>query len=64
MIHYPIPPHKQRAYASSCLSLSCFSIAEQIAGECLSIPIFPQINIADVECICEQFKSIDFHLGD
>jgi dTDP-4-amino-4,6-dideoxygalactose transaminase len=64
MIHYPIPPHNQRAYAPSCLSLSCFSLAEQIAEECLSIPIYPQMNIGDVEYICEQFKNIDFHLGD
>ncbi len=44
LIHYPIPPHLQRAYADLGLAEGDFPIAEQLAGEVLSIPIGPQMT--------------------
>ena len=39
--HYPEPPHLSRAYASLGYPAGAFPVAEAIARECLSLPIFP-----------------------
>jgi dTDP-4-amino-4,6-dideoxygalactose transaminase len=49
LIHYPIPPHKQRAY-SAWNSLS-FPITEKIHAEVLSLPISPVITNEEVKTI-------------
>lgn len=46
LIHYPIPPHLQQAYSSAGFVLGQFPIAEQIANQCLSLPIGPHHNEA------------------
>lgn len=43
MIHYPIPPHKQKAFVKS--GLNGFPITEKIHKEVISIPISPIITI-------------------
>ncbi len=49
MIHYPIPPHKQKAY--SMMNNLSFPIAEQIAEKCLSLPINPFILKKEIKYI-------------
>lgn len=44
MIHYPIPPHLQPAYAELNYKQGDFLIAECIAKEVLSLPIGPQMT--------------------
>lgn len=44
LIHYPIPPHQQKAYAAD-ISLP---LAEQLAAEVLSLPIGPHLSHPDV----------------
>ena len=39
LIHYPIPPHLQAAYADLGCFVGAFPIAERIHRECLSLPI-------------------------
>lgn len=54
LIHYPIPPHRQEAYASLGLSASAFPVANRLAAEVLSLPLGPQmtqVQIAAVEKI-------------
>ncbi len=46
-IHYPIPPHMQPAYVS--MHHYQLPIAEQIAKQCLSLPIYPFMNETCVE---------------
>lgn len=41
LIHYPIPPHLQEAYASLGLSNGSLPIAERLAQQVLSLPISP-----------------------
>lgn len=54
LIHYPIPPHKQRAYESmNDLSLP---IAERLAHEVLSLPIGPHLSRESVEYISSCIK--------
>jgi len=49
LIHYPIPPHKQKAY-KEWNSLS-FPITEQIHNEILSIPISPVLTTKEIQKI-------------
>jgi dTDP-4-amino-4,6-dideoxygalactose transaminase len=44
LIHYPIPPHFQKAYASGVMTFSPQSLAETMANEVLSLPIGPQLS--------------------
>lgn len=41
LVHYPIPPHRQRAYAELGLGHGSFPIAERLADTVLSLPIGP-----------------------
>ena len=43
LIHYPIPPHKQQAYAVAGYPADAFPLASQLAGEVLSLPMGPQL---------------------
>ncbi len=51
MIHYPIPPHKQKAF-SNWNNLS-FPITEKIHNEVLSLPISPVLTMEEVDFIIE-----------
>lgn len=51
LIHYPIPPHQQRAY-EEWKTLS-FPISEQLHREVLSIPLHPALAADDLEYIVE-----------
>lgn len=44
LIHYPIPPHLQQAYTAAGYVQGQFPIAEQIANQCLSLPIGPHLE--------------------
>lgn len=44
LIHYPIPPHRQQAYASGSLANIELPITERIASEILSLPIGPHLS--------------------
>ena len=59
LIHYPIPPHLQKAYAFLNFKMGDFPIAEKIAKECLSLPCFPFLTIAEQAYICTCLK--DFY---
>jgi dTDP-4-amino-4,6-dideoxygalactose transaminase len=44
LIHYPIPPHLQQAYAEALYVKGRFPIAERLANQVLSLPIGPQLD--------------------
>lgn len=44
LIHYPIPPHLQNAYAKLRYVKGQFPIAERLANQVLSLPIGPQLD--------------------
>jgi dTDP-4-amino-4,6-dideoxygalactose transaminase len=43
-IHYPIPLHLQKAYASLKYQQGAFPVAERVASEIVSLPMFPQFT--------------------
>jgi dTDP-4-amino-4,6-dideoxygalactose transaminase len=53
VIHYPIPPHLQLAYADLGFKKGDFPIAEEIANTCLSLPIYPGLAMEEVHYIAE-----------
>jgi dTDP-4-amino-4,6-dideoxygalactose transaminase len=53
LIHYPIAPHLQQAYAAEGFERGQFPLAEQIADQCLSLPIGPSMGTGDVHKIVQ-----------
>jgi dTDP-4-amino-4,6-dideoxygalactose transaminase len=51
MIHYPVPPHLQKAYKNYGCKEGDFPIAEEIAKTCLSLPVWPGIDKIRLEQI-------------
>lgn len=49
MIHYPVPPHLQKAYKYLGFKEGDFPIAEEIARTCLSLPVWPGMLKSDVD---------------
>src|SRR5215472_7210961 len=43
LIHYPLPPYRQKAYADLGLPKGTFPIADQLADEVLSLPMGPHV---------------------
>jgi dTDP-4-amino-4,6-dideoxygalactose transaminase len=59
LIHYPIPPHLQTAYAQLNFANGSFPIAEKIHNSILSLPIGPHLNKQSVDTIISTLKKID-----
>lgn len=62
LIHYPIPPHLQKAYTDLGFKEGDFAIAEKLAKTSLSLPIWPGLTKAQVfllaETLAEFFKRV------
>jgi dTDP-4-amino-4,6-dideoxygalactose transaminase len=50
-IHYPIPLHVSKAYAAMGFRLGDFPVAERIAAEALSLPMFPGLTSMQQEYV-------------
>lgn len=53
LIHYPIAPHRQDAYADLGHGKGAFPLAERLADDLLSLPIGPQMSEADQDRVIE-----------
>jgi len=51
LIHYPIPPHLQHAYADLGFARGAFPVAEAVADTVLSLPIGPAMTHAQVDAV-------------
>lgn len=60
LIHYPIAPHQQKAYAGHMATMRSLSIAERMQNEVLSLPIGPTMTLTEAErvseCLIQQFS--------
>ena len=55
-VHYPIPPHLQKAYGHLNFKKGDFPIAEKLANQSLSLPIYPGLSNNQVNYICDSIK--------
>lgn len=53
-IHYPIPLHLQKAYADRNYVERDFPVASRIAGEIISLPMFPQLTQLQLERVVSE----------
>lgn len=56
LIHYPIPPHRQQAYAHLGMSTGTYPIAEEIADTALSLPMWPGMTEEQVIVVAVAIK--------
>jgi dTDP-4-amino-4,6-dideoxygalactose transaminase len=56
-IHYPIPVHLQPAYRNLGYAAGDFPVSEAIAGEVLSLPLFPEMTGAQIETVAGALKA-------
>lgn len=58
LIHYPIPPHHQAAYAE--WAASSFPVSEEVHSQILSLPMGPTLSVEDAKAVvqaCNSFQS-------
>ena len=60
LIHYPIPPHLQKAYARLGFKKGDFPISEKLSETTLSIPLWPGMTRDNVMYVCDSIRSY-FH---
>jgi dTDP-4-amino-4,6-dideoxygalactose transaminase len=51
LIHYPIPPHLQQAYAHAGIKKGQFPLAERMANQVLSLPMGPHLDVTGQEAV-------------
>lgn len=56
-VYYPIPLHRQNVFAKDYADIS-LPISEKIASECLSLPIFPELQTEQIDTITNAIKSV------
>lgn len=54
-IHYPTPIHLTMAYSDLGYGYGSFPVTEKAAREIISLPMYPELSIAQVEYVCEKF---------
>ncbi len=58
LIHYPIAPHRQEAYANSPMAKLQLPIAEKMAETVLSLPIGPHLSMEEAAYVVENVNRI------
>jgi dTDP-3-amino-3,4,6-trideoxy-alpha-D-glucose transaminase len=62
LIHYPIACHRQPAFAALNLKPDSFPLAERLAKEVLSLPMWPQMPEGTAEDVAKAIRSIQANL--
>ncbi len=58
-VHYPVPLHLQKAYSFLGLAKGDLPISEKLAETVISLPIYPELPMSQVEQICQMIS--DYH---
>jgi len=58
LIHYPIPLHLQEAYQDAGHSKGDFPVAERVADDILSLPMFPHMADGQVDYVCQSLREL------
>ena len=57
-MHYPIPVHLQKAYEALGHGEGAFPVTERVAREQLSLPMFAELEDAEVERVAEAVRRL------
>lgn len=57
LVHYPIPPHRQRAFGGQFTGLS-LPITERIHDEVISLPMAPVLSVVDAERVAAAVSAV------
>ncbi len=55
-LHYPVPLHRQTAYAHLGLPVGTLPVTERTATQCLSLPMFPEMTEGQVGRVAEAIR--------
>ena len=55
-IHYPVPIHLSTAGKELGYAEGCFPVAEMQSHQILSLPIYPELTVAQLEEVCQNIK--------
>jgi dTDP-4-amino-4,6-dideoxygalactose transaminase len=55
-IHYPVPLHLTGAYRHLGYPAGSFPVAERIAGELVSLPMYPELTGHQIEFVCHALR--------
>lgn len=58
LIHYPVPPHMQGAYAALAYEPEAFPLARMLAAEVISLPIGPHLDASDSGRVIDVFRAL------
>ncbi|MCK8516390.1 DegT/DnrJ/EryC1/StrS family aminotransferase [Methylonatrum kenyense] len=56
-VYYPVPLHQQEVFKEDCKG-QMLSVTEDIARRCMSLPIFPELNDAQIDEVTSTVKSV------
>lgn len=59
LIHYPIPLHLQKAFKYLGYKEGDFPVAEKLAGEILSLPMYPELTKKQIDYIVDSIAEIN-----
>jgi dTDP-4-amino-4,6-dideoxygalactose transaminase len=62
-LHYPVPVHLQRAYGLLGHRPGDFPASERVARECLTLPLFPEMTVAQQDRVVEALRAILREVG-
>jgi dTDP-4-amino-4,6-dideoxygalactose transaminase len=57
LVHYPVPPHRQPAYAHLGLAAGALPIAEHLAATCLSLPLWPGMTSELIGAVTQAIRA-------
>jgi dTDP-4-amino-4,6-dideoxygalactose transaminase len=56
-IHYPVPVHLQKAYSTLGFASGALPVTERLAGEFLSLPLFPEMTASQIDEVVNGVRS-------
>ena len=56
-LHYPVPLHLQPCFANLGYKIGAFPNAERAADRLLSLPMYPELAVEQIEFVAEKIRS-------
>jgi len=56
LVHYPEPIHLQPAYSYLGLPAGSFPVSEQAQREILSLPLYPELTVEEIDTVCSAVR--------